>query len=546
MKALFIKNRFKRCKKHMHTIDRENRNNAMTSDKCILKKVSSFKPLRLAIQVGLILGLAVAGISNTYAAPDDRAKAKRMHDRLTGIPPTEEVLCAMEYFIANGDPEQAAMIVMNTGAIADPNNCNGGANIDNSLSKKAFYSVSLKNFVMPWTNEEQTVLAPLNDYAATVIGIIRDDVAFDKVLSENILYYGVAGGLSPLDASSNQHYVDLEDGAYDLSSSSVLASRSQAGYIPAGAEPAGVVTTRAASLAFFSGGTNRLMWRATSMNYLCRDLEQMKDVSRTPDRIRQDVSRSPGGDSSIFLSACMGCHAGMDPLAGAYAYYDHEVLDDGTPTGHMLWKQNSEMFGGTPAVTSNPGVGAELFSANCAGAGCHTQNNIGNPSVSDITNAINSVPRMSGISPDLDFSAIVAFLNGVEEPEVVEVTAKYLINSGNFKYGYETVDNQWTNYWRDGPNAELEWGWNMRNIPASHGPGVKIASGTGAASLGYEVTSTRAFAQCQVEKVYKHVCLRDPLATESGTVDNIATAFKNDQYNMKTVFKKVAAQCMGE
>jgi hypothetical protein len=539
----------------------------MTSDNCILKKVSLFKPLRLTIQVGLICGLTIAGIGNSFAGPKEQAK--RMHDRLAGIPPTEEVLCAMEYWIdPNGgnNPEQAAMIVMRTDAIADPNNCNGGANIDNSLSKKAFYSVSLKNFVMPWTNEEQTVLAPLNDYAATVIGMIRDDVAFDKVLSENILYYGVAGGLSPLDASSNQHYVDLEDGAYDLSSSSVLTSRSQVGYIPAGAEPAGVVTTRAASLAFFSGGTNRLMLRATSMNYLCRDLEQMKDVSRTPDRIRQDVSRSPGGDSSIFLSACMGCHAGMDPLAGAYAYYDHEVLDDGTPTGHMLWKQNSEMFGGTPAVTSNPGVGEELFSANCAGAGCHTQNNIGNPSVSDITNAINSVPRMSGISPDLDFNAIVAFLNGVEEAEVVEVTAKYLINSGNFKYGYETVDNQWANYWRDGPNSELEWGWRetgglSRSVSVTLPDGTtqswsppnkdaKIATSYGPASLGYEVTSTRAFAQCQVEKVFKHVCLRDPLETEDATVDSIATAFRDDvlnnaRYNMKTVFKKVATQCMG-
>jgi len=39
------------------------------------------------------------------------------------------------------------------------------------------------------------------------------------------------------------------------------------------------------------------------------------------------VSRSPGGDSRIFLNNCIGCHSGMDPLARAFAYYD---FDNGT------------------------------------------------------------------------------------------------------------------------------------------------------------------------------------------------------------------------
>jgi hypothetical protein len=43
--------------------------------------------------------------------------------------------------------------------------------------------------------------------------------------------------------------------------------------------------------------------------------------------IRQDVSRSPGGDSRIFLNNCIGCHSGMDPMARAFAYYD---FDNGT------------------------------------------------------------------------------------------------------------------------------------------------------------------------------------------------------------------------
>jgi hypothetical protein len=81
------------------------------------------------------------------------------------------------------------------------------------------------------------------------------------------------------------------------------------------------MTTRAAAEAFFVAGTNRAMFRFTLLNHLCNDLEQVKDTTRSPDRIRQDVSRSPGGDSRLFLNNCVGCHAGMDPLAQAFAYY---------------------------------------------------------------------------------------------------------------------------------------------------------------------------------------------------------------------------------
>ena len=267
------------------------------------------------------------------AQADSRDQAKRMHDRLAGVPPTEEVLCAMADLIASGDPEGAAQIVMNTGSVPDPsagNTCSGGSGtIDNSLSKNAFYSVSLKNFVTPWTNEEQTIYAPLNDYTATVIGIIRDDHDFREVLTGNYVYKDPGASYS---LNNNTAYENLENSHADLSLNSNLASTDQPW-----ADPGGVNTTRAAGLAFFKDGTNRAMFRYTMINFMCRDLEQLKDTSRVPDRIRQDVSRSPGGDSSLFLNSCIGCHSGMDPLAGAYAYYDWAANEqpDGTDLGNI-------------------------------------------------------------------------------------------------------------------------------------------------------------------------------------------------------------------
>jgi hypothetical protein len=123
------------------------------------------------------------------------------------------------------------------------------------------------------------------------------------------------------------------------------------------ADAAGVITTRQAGMAFFRAGTNRRMWRFTSINFLCRDLEQMKDVSRPSDRIRQDVNRSPGGDSEIFHSECIGCHSGMDPLAGAFAYFEWDdaaqrvVHTPGTVQGKYLINSNS--FPGGYVTTDN-------------------------------------------------------------------------------------------------------------------------------------------------------------------------------------------------
>ena len=83
------------------------------------------------------------------------------------------------------------------------------------------------------------------------------------------------------------------------------------------------------------------MFRFTMINHLCTDLEQVADTSRDPGRIRQDVSRSPGGDSRVFLNNCLGCHAGMDPLAQAFAYYDYSF--DGDPEGGQITYTNGSV-----------------------------------------------------------------------------------------------------------------------------------------------------------------------------------------------------------
>ena len=188
-----------------------------------------------------------------------------------------------------------------------------------------FYSVTLRNLATPWTNRDRSVFAPLNDYTATFIGMVRDDLAMSELLSADVLYVGRATlGLPPVSAASNEHYAELERRHIDLRDGLERRMQSQVYGLPPQAA-AGVMTTRAAAEAFFVAGTNRAMFRFTVLNHLCHDLEQIQDSSRPTDRIRQDVSRSPGGDSRLFINNCVGCHAGMDPMAQAFAYYDWDA-----------------------------------------------------------------------------------------------------------------------------------------------------------------------------------------------------------------------------
>ena len=278
--------------------------------KNVLKQIGSLGLMSLLTTFMLLLaGLTLS--SPTEAG--EREQAKRIHDRIAGVPPSAQVLDQMASFISQGQVNEAAYLAMN-----DP----------------AFYSVTLKNWVTPWTNEEADVFAPLNDYTATVIGMIRDDVDFRQLLSGDILYVAKSAfNLPAYSVSNNALYQAMEDQSLDLKVVLEADTQSAQMGLPVDAT-AGVMTTRAGAKAFFKDGTNRAMFRFTLINQLCTDLEGLKDTSRAPDRVRQDVSRSPGGDSRIFNNSCVGCHSGMDPLVQAFAYYNYQYDVNGDPEGN--------------------------------------------------------------------------------------------------------------------------------------------------------------------------------------------------------------------
>jgi len=281
---------------------------------------------RTATLVQLLFAtLACGGIAlPAYAGPAEQAR--QIHDRLAGVPPSDAVLTQMENAIAGTEPSCSSYGTSYGGSVSG-HVCAAYIAMDNAN----FYNVTLKNFAAPWTNRDRSVFVPLNDYIATVIGMIRDDVPFNTLLSADLAYVGRQGVVAAQPAANNNtHYEQLEENNVNLKDELVETTQSSILGIPSSAT-AGVMTSRAASEAFFVAGTNRAMFRFTLLNHMCNDLEQVHDRKLPPDRIRQDVSRSPGGDSRLFLNNCVGCHTGMDPMAGAFAYYNYNeengVLD---------------------------------------------------------------------------------------------------------------------------------------------------------------------------------------------------------------------------
>lgn len=286
----------------------------MYSTKKLLTNINTSPRTRIiasSFSMALVLSLF-----STCSVADSVSQAKRMHDRLAGVPATDTVLNEMASLIDAGQPLNAANIAM-----ANPN----------------FYNVTLKNWITPWTNENADIFVPLNDYTATVIGMVRDDIDFRHILSGDILYIAQGvNGIPAYSVSNNNHYESLENNGVDLSATLVQTTQSAVTGLPTYAT-AGIMTTRAAAKSYFIDGTNRAMLRFTLINHLCTDLEALKDTSLPPDRIRQDLSRSPGGDSRIFANSCVGCHSGMDPLAQAFAYYNYEYTAEDGSDGRLAY-----------------------------------------------------------------------------------------------------------------------------------------------------------------------------------------------------------------
>src|SRR5450631_343793 len=187
------------------------------------------RALRAAACVGALVLLG----ANALAVNPNADQATRIYNRIAGVPPSATILQKM----------------MATDAVS--------AGLLYATTDPAFYNDTIRNMAAPWTNRDQSVFVPLNDYTATVIGMVRDNVPFNTLLSADLVYIAdSAAGVPAYSPSNNNMYQTMDDNNVDLKAHLVTSTQSALTGIPAAAT-AGIMTTRAGANAFFMDGTNR-------------------------------------------------------------------------------------------------------------------------------------------------------------------------------------------------------------------------------------------------------------------------------------------------
>jgi hypothetical protein len=254
--------------------------------------------------VGALCALATFSLlASSGAAAQTAAQSQQavlLYTRITGVPPTGATLTQVQSLAAT--------------------NMAGVASL--ALQQPQFYNVTLRNIFAAESNRDNSVFVPLNDYIVTAIGMVHDDVPYNTALTADILY--TLKGVTPAaSAADNKHYQAADTAVLDISANLVKTQQTVAyGYTSAAV--AGLITTRAGAIQHFDAGTNRRGYNLNIINQTCHQMEQVMDTSLPSDRIRQDVAASPGSDSRVRLQSCVGCHSHMDPMAGAFAYYDFD------------------------------------------------------------------------------------------------------------------------------------------------------------------------------------------------------------------------------
>ena len=252
-----------------------------------------------------MLVTATTGLSQAPNPAATQLKARKICEGLTGVVCDPSLLKIMTGLLEQNAPLQAALAAID---------------FNDSFYRK------LKNQVHPLSNEDRVARGNLNSFTALIVGMTRDQIPFDQVLYGDIIYTaegGTNGGdLRPFSIKNNLHYDDAEMSGQPYKSMLVKKTQSELGIFSPDTA-AGILTTPTFGQSYFLAGTNRAVLANTYDAFLCHTIEQLHDNTRPKQYISKDVTHTPGGDPSVYLKTCSGCHAGMDAQRPAFWGWDY-------------------------------------------------------------------------------------------------------------------------------------------------------------------------------------------------------------------------------
>lgn len=238
---------------------------------------------------------------SAQAEMDAEAYAVRLFDRITGsaINIDDPRLQAISNLVRSNHKHEALEL-----ATSDPQ----------------FLDLTVRQWIAPSSNYDASTRVEFNDFIAMVMGVVRDDLDARILLTGDFQYVGRSEFRLPAPSlSNNDHFRMLEALPGSLSEKLVI----QNGQWPGSQiEPAGLLTSRAWAKAHYTAGTNRRALQMSFQEFLCKPIVSLADTLVPDERVRRDVNRHPGGLYSTYRNRCVGCHAGMDALGGAFARFD--------------------------------------------------------------------------------------------------------------------------------------------------------------------------------------------------------------------------------
>lgn len=380
-------------------------------------------------------------------------------------------------------------------AIEDNNGPDFSNPSDTTYYNPSFYNITLRDFAAPMSTREETVNAELNDFVATIIGNVRDNLSAKELLTGNYIYMAnpsraaVPANIERDIVRSNLHYSSLATGGFNLARVLIKAPQKlfNGSIIVDNPDSAGLLTTRAFMAAHAIAGTNRRLVEYTFREFMCTPMEKWAYSQGSDDRIGRDIDRIPGGSATKFVQNCRSCHTRLDPLRGAFAYY--------------------------------------TFSNN------YIKNTLVSPHTSDF--------NIDEDTSDLVMTGLRAGDNGSKNLPASGNYVNYVVKKMNhndyvFNGGFVTSDNGFMNTVTESEGAKY-FGWRSS------------MSGKGVRDFGMMVAQSEGFSRCMTKRVFKTLCKREAQASEESLIHTTANEFEAQGYKLKYLFKKVAGfpQCLG-
>lgn len=436
----------------------------------------------------------------TVALNVNQLKVKKIIERIAGvkIPSTHPLLTELEPYAATG----------NIAAITQA-----------ATSLPLFYNLTVKQMATEISTRTLSKKEPMNDLAALLIGITRDELDGRLFVSGNLEYRPKTTAYiknynfnpyvpesstnpklnlfsiirfnlenptnDPLIAESNNNYyyygypknafVYLESYRHDFSKilernngqthkmpfSSPSGAVMQA-YIAPATDVAGALTTTTFLMEMAGDGRNRRMIQYGFNNFLCAPISEWADANQPDTHVPRDISRFPAGNHKIFQNTCVSCHSVMDGMKAAF----NKIQTFGD-RGENVYNSSVSKYGQYGDMQS------------------------------DIIRKVNEV--------------------------VI------------FQYGNITLDTNWENYATSDFHQKY-FGWR--------GP----TSGSTINELGTMMSNSVRYRACMAQKVVKSVCGKTS-ADENVKlmIEEQGLAFEQSSYNFKKLFQSVAAdpRCLG-